>query len=172
MQRGGRLVDQRHDVRCPTNLLDLVALFKLFADGQEIDRGAGFMQAREGFPNPAVADNKKVVRLEELSDIVIGFRVNQHSAEYGFFRLSAVWCLNLGMNNRVVRLQIAHRFISTLKKSPGRASSPGVSIARYFSSCWAGLSSSSSSSSLSSSCLRFHLMNYQYQGFVKIFEHR
>jgi hypothetical protein len=48
-----------------------------------------FLQGREGFPDPAVAVNIKIIRVQEMCDIKIRIRVNQYRAKQSFFGLPA-----------------------------------------------------------------------------------
>jgi hypothetical protein len=48
------------------------------------------VQARKSLPDPAVAVQEKFVGGEEVSDVVVDFRVDEHSAQNSFFRLAVV----------------------------------------------------------------------------------
>lgn len=54
------------------------------------------MQESEYFPNPAIADDIEVIRTENLGSIIIGFRVDQHTAQYRFLSLAI---MRLGLDS-------------------------------------------------------------------------
>ena len=47
------------------------------------------------FPNPAVADNIKIICLQELSDVEIGLGIDEHCSKHCLFRLAV---MRLGLN--------------------------------------------------------------------------
>ena len=75
------LVNQRHQVGLPTDLIQLPTIGERFCDGDQVNRLAGFGQMVKGFPDPLVADEEKVVRRKELGDIQINFLVDQYRAD-------------------------------------------------------------------------------------------
>ncbi len=87
---GGGLVDQRSDIGRAANFGQVFAFLQFLANGQVIEGDAALVQAVEGLPEPAVADNVEIIGAQELGDIVVGFGVNQDGAQHRLFGLPAV----------------------------------------------------------------------------------
>jgi hypothetical protein len=88
VQGGGYLVNEGGEVGRTTDLGQLPVAFQFLGDGEEIHRDAPFVQTIEGFPNPTMADNVKVIRQEKLRQVVVDFRVDHHRADDGFLGLT------------------------------------------------------------------------------------
>src|SRR5512140_2606316 len=92
IERCRYLVDQCGQVGRSADLAELPLAVEFLADRQQVDRDALLVQAREGFPDPTMPVNVKIVGLQELGDVVVDLWVNEHRPYDGFFGFSAVGC--------------------------------------------------------------------------------
>ena len=90
VERGRHLVDERGQKRGAADFRQLSRAFKVVRYGEQVNRGASLVQARERLPDPAQAVDVKILRVEKLRHIVVGFGVNQHRPNDGFFGFTAV----------------------------------------------------------------------------------
>jgi len=90
VQAGGGLVDQRQKVSLPANLSQLPLLLQVFTHRENIDRHLPVMQAHKGSPDPLIADDVKILRVDHLGDLKIGIGIDQNRTKHSFFSLAAV----------------------------------------------------------------------------------
>ncbi len=90
VERGRHLVDERGQKRGAADLAQLSRALEVVGYGQQVNRGAALVQARKRLPDPAQAVDVKILRVEKLRHIVVGFGVNQHRPNDGFFGFTAV----------------------------------------------------------------------------------
>ena len=77
---GGRAAD----------LLQASHILEFLVDRQDVHGHAPFVQARIRLPDKAQAVDVEIIGLQELRQVVIDFRVDQHCADDSFFGLAAV----------------------------------------------------------------------------------
>ncbi len=90
---------------------------QFLADRKHINGSSAFIKTDESREDPLVSHHIKIFRLENLSDFIIGFRVDQHRPKHCLFRLPAV---GLGLNDSrgifFIRRKVTHEI--TLSSVP------------------------------------------------------
>ena len=78
------VVDQSRQIGRSAHFLQAILPLQLLRDGQHVDRQALFLQAGEGFPDPAMPVDVKILGSQELGYVVVDLGVNQHRPHDGF----------------------------------------------------------------------------------------
>ena len=90
MQRGRHIADQGGQVSRSAHLSQLTGTLKFLRHCQEVDWAALLVQAHKGFPHPAMAVDIKIIPAQELGNVVISLRIDQHRAQQRLFSFSAL----------------------------------------------------------------------------------
>ncbi len=90
VQRGRDTVQQTGQVGRAADLVQAPLPLELFGDRQQIDRQPLVVKAGEGLVDPTIAMEVEIFRRQELGDVVVGLRIDQHRPQDGLFSLAAV----------------------------------------------------------------------------------
>ncbi len=101
MHGGGGLVQQTGKIGRTSHFIQLTCLFQFLVHRQKINWSAFFVQPDESFPDPAIADDVKILGNNDLRDFEIGIGIEQHGTQHGFLCFPAVG-QSLGFHGRII----------------------------------------------------------------------